>query len=162
MIKKVSFPKSFWHISEQIGYARSVVNSKNDNINKIKKYDRGEKNNHVDTIGILGELIAINYLTENNIEYSANKLLDYIPSKSADVIVNNKKIDVKTSKQSKYKTILVNKEAHLKGKGKIDLYWFVYVLDDITAEFYFFNYDEINNWDSKLMKYTEAYYKKIK
>lgn len=161
-MKKVKFPKSFWNISEQIGYARSVVNSNNNRINKIKKYDRGEKNRHVDTIGILGELIAVNYLTENNVEHTAAKLLDYEPNKSADVVVNGKKIDVKTNMSSAYNTVLVNKEAHLKGKGKIDLYWFVYVLDKTTAEFYFFNYDDISKWDSKLMKYTEAYYNKIK
>jgi len=140
----VKFPKSFWHISEQIGYARSVINSKNNKINTIKKYDRGEKNKHVDTIGILGELIAIDYLTNNDIQYKATKLLDFEPSKEADIIVNEKRIDVKASKQSKYKTVLVNKEAHHKGKNKIDLYWFVYILDDVTAQFFFFDYDRIN------------------
>ena len=158
---KIQFPKSFWHISEQIGYARSVINSKNDRINTIKKYDRGEKNKYVDTIGILGELIAIDYLTNNNIQYKATKLLDFEPSKEADIIVNGKRIDIKASKKSKYKTVLVNKEAHQKGKGIIDLYWFVYVLDEVNAQFFFFDYNEVSQWDSRLMKYTEAYYKKV-
>ena len=45
------YPKSFWLIAEQIGYARTVVNQKilDDN----PRFDRGEKNTHVDTVGIL-------------------------------------------------------------------------------------------------------------
>ena len=58
------YPKSFWIIAEQIGFARNVMNKEN---NKIKtRFDRGVKNKHVDTLGILGELISIDYLTNIN------------------------------------------------------------------------------------------------
>ena len=52
----------------------------------------------------------------------------------------------------------VNEEAHKKGVNKIDLYWFVFILDKITAEFYFVDYDDVSKWDCKLMKYTNAFY----
>ena len=152
----VNFPKSFWKISEQIGYARSVVNSAN--LNYKERFDRGEKNSHVDTIGILGELIALDYLTRKNISFKMAKLIDHYPSKNADFIVGKNRIDIKCSKKSKYNTFLVNKEAHHKGINVIDKYWFIYILDETKAEMITINYKDVNSWDSRLMKYTEAYY----
>lgn len=161
---KITYPKSFWNIAEQIGTARSVVNT------KIKenspRFDRGVKNNHVDTLGILGELIVIDYLTEKNITFEMAQLIDFYPSKNPDLIIKNKRIDVKASKLNKDYSLneahlLVNKEAHQKGLNKIDLYWFVYIINETEAEFYFVDYDKVSQWEYKLMKYTDAYYNKI-
>ena len=33
----------------------------------------------------------------------------------------------KATEDSKYKSVLVNEEAHKKGLNKIDLYWFVFI-----------------------------------
>ena len=156
---KITYPKSFWNIAEQIGTARSVVNT------KIKenspRFDRGVKNKHVDTLGILGELIVIDYLTEKNITFEMAQLIDFYPTKNPDLIIKNKRIDIKTNKDSIYSHLLVNKEAHQKGLNKIDLYWFVYIINETEAEFYFVDYDKVSQWEYKLMKYTDAYYNKI-
>ena len=156
---KITYPKSFWNIAEQIGTARSVVNT------KIKenspRFDRGVKNNHVNTLGILGELIVIDYLTEKNITFEMAQLIDFYPTKNPDLIIKNKRIDIKTNKDSIYSHLLVNKEAHQKGLNKIDLYWFVYIINETEAEFYFVDYDKVSQWKCKLMKYTDAYYNKI-
>ena len=153
---KYKYPKSFWHIAKDIGYGRNVMNQENNKINT--RFDRGVKNEDVDTLGILGELIVIDYLTINNVYFEFNRLLDFSSSKSADVIVKEKRIDIKTNKHSKYSHLLVNEEAHKKGLNEIDMYWFVYVLDQENAEFYFINYDDVSKWDCKLMKYTNAYF----
>ena len=149
------YPKSFWLIAEQIGYARTVVNQKilDDN----PRFDRGEKNTHVDTVGILGELIAMDYLTNKNIRFEMAKLLDFYPSKNADFVFKNKKIDVKSTFHFPNAHILVNEEAHKKGLDKIDMYWFIYILDKKNAEFYFVDYNDVSNWECKLMKYTNAF-----
>lgn len=149
------YPKSFWLIAEQIGYARTVVNQKilDDN----PRFDRGEKNTHVDTVGILGELIAMDYLTNKNIHFEMAKLLDFYPSKNADFVFKNKKIDVKSTFHFPNAHILVNEEAHKKGLDKIDMYWFIYILDKKNAEFYFVDYNDVSNWECKLMKYTNAF-----
>ena len=139
---QIKYPKSFWKIAEQIGFARNVVNTKI--LENNPRFDRGVKNTHVDTVGILGELIAMDYLTNKNIDFKMANLLDLYPSKNADFVFKNK--------------ILVNEEAHKKGLNKIDMYWFIYILDKENAEFYFVNYQNVNNWDCKLMKYTNAYY----
>ena len=153
---KFKYPKSFWLIAEQIGYARGVMNKENNKINK--RFDRGVKNKQVDVLGVLGELIAIEYLTQKNIDFNIANLLDFKSSKNPDFILKDKRIDVKTNKLTKYSHLLVNEEAHKKGLNKIDLYWFVYIIDDNTAEFYFVDYDKVSQWNCKLMKYTKAFY----
>lgn len=153
---KFKFPISFWLIAEQIGYARSVMNKENNKINK--RFDRGVKNKQVDVLGVLGELIAIEYLSQKNIDFNLANLLDFKSSKNADFILKGKRIDVKTNKYTKYSHLLVNEEAHKKGLNKIDLYWFVYIIDKNTAEFYFVDYSDVSQWDCKLMKYTNAFY----
>jgi len=153
---KFNFPKSFWLIAEQIGQARNVMNAENNKINT--RFDRGEKNKHVDTLGVLGELIAIEYLTQKNVIFDMANLLDFKSSKNADFVLKGKRVDVKTNKHSKYSHLLVNEEAHKKGLNKIDLYWFIYVLNETEARFYFIDYEKVSKWDCKLMKYTNAYY----
>lgn len=155
----IKFPKSFWAIAEQIGQARSVVNQKI--LENNPRFDRGEKNNHVDTIGILGELIVMDYLTRKDQKFEMAKLLDFYPSKNPDFVIRKKRIDVKASKRSHHKSLLVNEEAHKKGAGKIDLYWFVEILDQESCNFYFTDYNNVSGWNCKLMKYTRAYYMNI-
>jgi len=152
----IDFPSVFWFISSQIGHARNVMNA--DNNTKNKRYLRGDKEKHIDTIGVLGELIAVHWLTENKKEFQSCKLLDYTSVKAADIVYNKTRIDVKTNKHSKYTHLLVNKEAHLKGKGKIDFYWFIYLLNDTNAEHFLVPYSVVTGWESKIMKYTEAFY----
>jgi|TARA_R110000823_G_scaffold261585_1_gene382366 hypothetical protein len=150
------YPKSFWLIAEQIGHARTVMDKKI--LDNNPRFDRGEKNSHVDTVGTLGELIAMDYLTNKNIDFEMQKLLDLYPSKNADFVFKNKKIDVKSTFHFPNAHILVNEEAHRKGLDKVDMYWFIYILDKETAEFYFVDYKDVSDWKCKLMKYTNAFY----
>jgi hypothetical protein len=150
------YPKSLWVIAEEIAAWRTTLNKSNRSNNP--RFDRGKKNNYVDVLGIVGELIVLDYLIEKNINYEMTKLLNPYPSKEADFTVRNKKIDVKATESSKYQSVLVNEEAHKKGLGKIDLYWFVYILDKENCEFYFANYNDVSNWKCKLMKYTNAFF----
>jgi len=156
MIITHKYPESFWLIAEQIGFARNVMNKENNKINK--RFDRGVKNSHVDTLGVLGELITIDYLTKINQPFEIANLLDFKSSKNPDFILKNKRIDVKTNRNSKYSHLLVNEEAHNKGADKIDLYWFVYILDRENSEFYFVDYNDVIKWNCRLMKYTNAFY----
>ena len=157
---KYRYPKSLWIIAEEIANGRTTLNKSNRSNNP--RFDRGKKNNYVDILGVVGELIVLDYLTAKNINFEMIKILNPYPSKEADFTVRNKKIDVKATENSKYESVLVNEEAHKKGLGKIDLYWFVYILDKENCEFYFANYNDVSKWDCKLMKYTNAFYRKIK
>jgi len=156
---KYKYPKSLWLIAKEMANARTETNKNNRKNNP--RFDRGEKNKDVDILGVVGELIVLDYLTEKNVDFTMIKLLNPYPSKEADFTIRNKKIDVKATRQSKYSSVMVNEEAHKKGLSKIDLYWFVYILNDSTAEFYFADYNEVSKWNCKLMKYTNAFYSKI-
>ena len=67
------YPKSFWKIAEQLGHARTVMDEKI-MINN-PKHERGSKREHIDKIGVLGELIAMDYLTNKNIVLTGISLL---------------------------------------------------------------------------------------
>ncbi len=152
------YPKSFWKIAEQLGHARTVMDEKI--ILNNPKYERGSRREHIDTIGVLGELIAMDYLTNKNIEFTMANLLELYPVKNADFVFKNKKIDVKSTLHFEKAHILINDEAHEKGLGIIEIYWIIYILDETNCEFYFVDYDDVSKWDCRLFKYTNAFYTK--
>jgi|TARA_R110000851_G_scaffold184993_2_gene334353 hypothetical protein len=153
---KYKYPKSFWKIAEEIGNARNVINT--ELRKKNPRYDRGDKQLHVDTSGVLGELIAMDYLTNNNIEFEMAEMLSPYPSKNADFVLKKTRIDVKATIHFPNAHLLVNHEAHHKGLNIIDKYWFIYILDKENAEFYSVNYNDLSKWNCKKMGYTNAYY----
>ena len=152
-----NFPKSFWKIAEEIGNARAILNKEK---YKKKTHNRGVKQKHVDTIGVLGELIALDYLTNNDIEFEMVDLVSKTPTHDADLKTRKSKIDIKTTEHFNGAHILVNELSHTKGKSKVDCYWFIYITDKTTAEFYTCSYDEISEWGCKMFGYTKAYYNK--
>lgn len=156
---RYTYPKSFWVIAKEIAHARTTLNEKNRANNS--EFDRGEKNDHVDTLGVMGELIVLDYLIKNDKKFEMIKILNPYPSKEADFVFKNKRIDVKANQHSDYKSVLVNKGAHKKGLGIIDLYWFVYILDKENCHFYFADYEEVSEWNYKFMKYSDAFYCKV-
>ena len=81
---------------------------------------------------------------------------DILSSKEKDI--KNKRLDVKATIHFPKAHLLVNYEAHHKGKNVIDKYWFIYILDKETAEFYFVDYDDLTKWENKVMGHTKAYY----
>tara|TARA_R110001606_G_scaffold91924_1_gene204669 strand:+ start:53 stop:538 length:486 start_codon:yes stop_codon:yes gene_type:complete len=153
---KYKYPKSFWKIAEEIGNARNVLNT--ELRAKNPKYQMGDINLEIDINGMVGELIAMDYLTNKNIDYKMAKLLSLHPPKGADLLINNKRVDVKTTKHFPKAHLLVNEDGHKKGLNLVDTYWFIYLLDNENAEFYFVDYNKINDWDCKVMGYTKAYY----
>lgn len=153
---KYKYPKSFWKIAEEIGNARNVLNT--ELRAKNPKYQMGDINLKIDIYGMVGELIAMDYLTNKNIDYKMAKLLSLHPPKGSDLLINDKRVDVKTTKHFPKAHLLVNEDGHKKALNLVDTYWFIYLLDDENAEFYFVDYNKINDWNCKVMGYTKAYY----
>lgn len=152
---RYTYPKSFWLIADQIGHARSVLNQSM--LQHNPEFDRGEKSDHVDRVGIAGELIVADYLTRKKVDFTMANLLDLYPSKNPDFIIKGKNIDVKSTYHFKGAHVLVNERAHRKGLGKIEMYWIVYILDKENADFYFVDYEDVSKWECKFMKYTNAF-----
>ena len=152
----IKYPLVFWNIAEEIGNGLITVNKKIRENNP--RFKRGDKESEVSINGVLGELIARHYLTNNNQEFKSAMLLNLYPEKNADIIIKNKRIDVKTKPINIFNDLLVNKEAHEKGHNLIDLYWFICLIDETTAEHYVVKYDDVSKWKYKKFKYTEAHY----
>lgn len=157
------FNESFWNFALDISQGRQIINRKM--IEAGLRFDRGDKNMYVEQIGILGELIARDYLFSKEIHFVYSPLIQQAPAKEADIIVDGVRFDVKTSVwDERYDNVLVNAEAHQKGRGVIDWYWFV-VIDfnmGTTARSFRVPYSQVDLWPSKVFKYTEAYYSPIK
>ena len=153
----IHFPKCFNDIAKQIGHIRGL---KNKYKGRPSKYDRGNKNEFVDTIGALGELVFLHFLRESNIDFKMVNMVDHYSKKEADFVVNNVRIDVKC-KHDDYKSFIINKEAHEKGKGLIDVYVIVHIKSETQAEIHKFNYSEVSQWEDRKMKYSVAKYLKL-
>lgn len=85
---RYKYPKSFWVIAKDIAHARTILNEKNRANNS--EFDRGEKNDHVDTLGVLGELIVLEYLTNTDEVFKMAKLVDFYGFKNPDFVIRNK------------------------------------------------------------------------
>ena len=156
-MKLIHYPASFHQIAKQIGHARRIMNNKK----HVKKYDRGNKNEHVDYIGALGEIIFLHYLIEKGIKYQMIKMVDCYSSKHPDFIVRGKKLDVKT-KYNNHPSLIINLESHQKSKQFVDFYVFIHIQTKTTANMHIFQYNEIDNWETVSLKYAVAKSYKLK
>lgn len=155
----IQYPKMLIDVSKDIAYCRWLKNT--EIRNSKNEYQRGNQQRELDieTKGILGELIARYYLEIENIVYQPMPLVSEKPVKGADIIIGKHRIDVKASNNKS--TLMVNENAHLKGFGKLDFYWFVILYDDGIAKYFVYSYDQINDWNVEQMTYTKAYIKQI-
>ncbi len=133
---------------------------------KNPKYKRGERSEFVNILGIKGELIVQEFLFQNGIQFRYSEILSNKPVGSADIYIGDAiRIDVKTIRDDA-PDLLVNEEAHRKEKN-ITHYWFVqpYAHNNkslTSAGYWIFTKEEVDEWEVKLVKYTNAYYKEIK
>lgn len=127
---------------------------------KNPRYDRGDDSARVHILGVKGEMIFSYFLQAQNINHRINKVLSGLPGTDWDILIKGKRIDVKSIKSGSNQ-LTVNKEAHKK-KNSIDYYAFVQVVNDVSANYWIVNYNEVNNWEVKKLKYSEAYCLEIK
>lgn len=155
---QIKYPNFINECSVYIGKLRHLYNY--DLNESTDKYNRFGKSDAPDILGLKGELIFSYFLAKNNIEHTNAKLLSNVPIKEPDIIVGNKKIDVKTI-NTNAPHLLVNEEAHNKDKD-IDTYVFVRLKTNNTADYWVYSYKEVNEWEVQFFKYTNAYCKLIK
>jgi len=122
---------------------------------------RGKQENTISYLGILGELVAQNFLIENNIPFESALIVDTQPLPEPDITIDGIKMDVKAVKPNTY-DLYVNYKAHLNEKKKCEFYWFVKLEDNHKASHYLASYSEVNNWTVKELRYTKAFVNKIK
>lgn len=151
---RITFPASLWAEAKTIGVARLAANK--ELMKACPRYSRGDKNEQVEILGVLGELIARHYLTRRNVDFTAAKLLDEAPVHMPDITVGDARLDVKASPGDR-PYLLVNLEAHLKAKG-VTHYWFLKLVSKTEALSFIFNYADVDKWPSKNFGYAEAKY----
>lgn len=146
--------------AELLALARQAKNAKLMEQTKGSQFDRGSKNFEVDYKGILGELVARDYLDSIGKSYEAGELVQDSPVKEADIILSGVRYDVKT-KVNRGRLIEVNQRAHKKGRGIIDFYWFVNIDEKTcTALMKTVSYDQVNQWElHHYKKYNNHAYK---
>ena len=155
---EIEYPNFINECSVYIGKLRHLYNY--DLNESTDKYNRFGKSVAPDILGLKGELIFSYFLAKNNIKHTNAKLLSNVPIKEPDIIIGNKKIDVKTI-NADAPHLLVNEEAHKKDKN-IDTYVFIQIKNNQSANYWVYSYKEVNSWDVKFFKYTNAYCKLIK
>lgn len=155
----IDYPPFIHECAVYIGKLRDLYNY--DMNEEAERFKRGDRSEYVNILGVKGELIYSYFLQSKGIKHNTAKLLSNRPVSSWDIKIKgiNKKIDVKTIRTDA-PDLLVNKEAHLKTKD-IDTYVFVQLINDETARYWVFKYEDVSNWDIKNVKYTDAYYLNI-
>lgn len=156
---RINYPLLFCDISKDMALARWLIDKDVRNSSSEYTRDNKERELEIETKGILGELVVRYHLERTTTNYLPSPLIAEHPVKDADVIIKEFKIDIKASNNPN--ELMVNENAHLKGKGNIDYYWFVVLREDGEADFYVYSYDEVDKWELGKMTYTNAYVKTI-
>lgn len=151
----IYFPKFINGCAAYIGKLRNLYNY--DLNETAPQYKRGDRSEEVNILGLKGELIFSHFLHSQNVEHELNKLLDNKPVSSWDIKIGSKHfIDVKTIRTDSA-DFLVNEGAHRKNKG-ITHYAFVQIQTDQSAKYWVFSKSQVDNWEVKNVKYSNAYY----
>jgi hypothetical protein len=162
MIEKfgiIKFSYCLNEMAEIIGVARRRANDKF--YEEVPSKKAGEWDELVHPLGVKGELIFAMYLYKNNIDFKLNTLLSDSPVVEWDIMVNDKRIDVKTIRPDGW-DLLVKVKSHKFIDKPIDSYVFIQIIDDTTARYWIFKHEEVSEWDVKNTKYNDNYYKPIK
>lgn len=143
-------------MAEEYGKQRRINNSKLHEV--APEYSRGDIGDRVDILGVKAELLSIEFLKENNIEYQALDIVAERPIKSADVFIDIMKIDVKGVRSDDDK-LTVNCKAHY--SKDVTHYWFIKPNESDKFEYWFIPSEYISLWNVDETKFTPFFYKYI-
>jgi hypothetical protein len=122
------------------------------------KFDRKHLNNSRNQLGLKGELIFALYLERKNKKYNMPVIWGGTAITSYDFRVNETNIDVKTT-DGIY--LHVNKDEHENKKKAIDWYAFIVLTGNLTAELYYYTYEEVTSWGISKSTFTDVYQLKL-
>lgn len=157
------YPPMFDVLADELAKLRSDM-SKDVYSKGTEKY-RGEREHELSKMGILGELIARDYLSLRPIKFRCAPLVDFRPVVEPDIILTDvhsyNKIDVKCAKEGA-KDFYINYDAFNNPEKDVNVYWFVKLERHHEASHYLVkDVDVANNWKVKQTTYTKVYTSKI-
>lgn len=153
-------PKEIQEKATHYGQMRTEANAKLHEV--APEYDRGDLAVAVDELGIIAELIAIEFLNQQKIVFTALDVFEEKPVKTADVFISESKIDVKGV--SAITELRVNRKAHY--QKDVTHYWFIKPQrnenGELTgvAEYWIVTAAYVTYWKSRTSR-TEYFYKDI-
>ena len=150
------YPIILHSVAKELAELRSKMSEKI--YNKRTEKWRGDKEKEISYLGILGELVAREFLIDKKIDFLAAKLVDFNPVPEPDIVLSDgMRLDVKGVK-SYSKQFYVNYKAHQNSEKICDFYWFVkFCQEDGYAEHYTVRYEDVFGWEVKELTYTKAY-----
>lgn len=151
-----TYPDYINEVSEVLGTKR--YNDSTSIRESNKKYQRGDKELAIDILGIKGEIIASHYLFSRNIDHKLNKLASGSPIADYDIMIQDKRIDVKSIPHYG-RLLIVDITAH--HKKPMDQYMFVKPYENNTADIWLIDYKVVGEWDKKFLGYGNVYCKTI-
>lgn len=155
---QISYPEYINNVSAIISKLRSATNV--EVMMKNPEYDRGHLNESSEILGLKGELIAQNFFFQNGVKFQFADFVNAHDKTKADIIIGNRFIDVK-SVNPEAPHLLVNEKSHKRLHKQVTHYFFIQVLSKDTALYWIVPYEDVNDWEVKFFKYTNAYCKLI-
>lgn len=140
---EITYPDYINEVSEILGRKRRDASESVRMSNKKYQCDTEEEEIKIDVMGIKGEIIASHFLFSRGVEHQMNKLVDDKPISDYDIMINGKKIDVK-SVPFYGKLLLVDYDSHK--KKKMDYYMFIKIHQNNTAEIWLISYKTVGSW----------------
>jgi len=153
----ITYPYWIDGAAEFIGKQRRKNN--NELYEEVPSKKRGEWDSSVHPLGVKGELIAATYLDEKGISYNLSELLGSNPIVDADIIINDKRVDIKTIRPDGW-DLLVTVSSHKNIDKNIDSYFFIQILDECNSRYWVFKHEEVSKWRKKMCR-AYNYYKPI-
>jgi len=155
---EITYPDWVDEVAELIGKERRKNN--NELYEKVPTKKRGKWDSSVHPLGVKGEFIAALFLYAKGIPHKLNQLLSNKPVVDQDIMVNNKRVDIKTLRPDGW-DLLVTVSSHNNPNIKIDSYFFIQILDETNARYWIFKHEEVSKWEQKMCMVLN-YYKPIK
>jgi len=153
---EIKFPKMFNALATEISILRSKMSE--DVYHKGSHRYRGDREEKISWLGIMGELIVRHYFEETRQKYKPTPLVDFKPIPGPDVITSNCRIDVKCADHN---GLFVNDQSYKNNKGDITHYLFIILKDEENAELRLYSYEDVGMWELKDLTYTPAYVKYV-
>jgi len=123
---------------------------------------RGSEESRISSLGVLGELIAREHFKQvmkPSTNYKFTPIVEITPLPEPDFYYKDLKFDIKTI-DTEVEICMVNEKAYRNPDKKVDWYWFVNLKGNYTCEHIFVKHEDVQEWDLKQFKYTNAYWRK--
>lgn len=143
-IASVAVMATDWNVAHAVGIARTTI-AKAANLNSSKHRRGAETDERIDTEGAIGEWLVAGLLAKAGADVAALVAFK-APKGEVDLLLDGKRIDVKTIGQTSGRNCNINREQH--HCKRPDAYLIVHLVDSGTADLFVVNAAEVGAADN--------------